>query len=62
MRPPIAGERARATGVWRYSKDLGLDERALASALGNSFDKDLVGLRLEAGLVALLSKPKGAAA
>eukprot|EP00969_Alexandrium_andersonii_P241775 10676824-Alexandrium_andersonii.AAC.1 len=50
-RAPNAGERARAVGVHQYSKDLGLGERALAGALGNSFDKDLVGLRLEAGLV-----------
>eukprot|EP00969_Alexandrium_andersonii_P190243 8405402-Alexandrium_andersonii.AAC.1 len=49
-RPPNAGERARAMGVWQYPKHLGLDEWTLASALGNSFDKDLVGLRLEAGL------------
>eukprot|EP00969_Alexandrium_andersonii_P016999 744449-Alexandrium_andersonii.AAC.1 len=62
VRPPNAGECARAWGVWQCCEDLGLDERALASALGNSFDKDLVGLRLEAGLVALLNKPKEAAA
>eukprot|EP00969_Alexandrium_andersonii_P217883 9624685-Alexandrium_andersonii.AAC.1 len=49
-------------GVHQDSKDLGLDERVLAGALGNSFDEDLVGLRLEAGLVALLSKAKDAPA
>eukprot|EP00969_Alexandrium_andersonii_P196695 8690205-Alexandrium_andersonii.AAC.1 len=49
-------------GVRQCSKDLGLGERALAGALGNSFDKDLVGLRLEAGLVALLNKAKDAPA
>eukprot|EP00969_Alexandrium_andersonii_P231913 10241338-Alexandrium_andersonii.AAC.1 len=49
-------------GVYQYSRDLGLDERALAGAMGNSFDKDLVGLRLEAGLIALLTKAKDAPA
>eukprot|EP00969_Alexandrium_andersonii_P269979 11932617-Alexandrium_andersonii.AAC.1 len=34
----------------------------LAGALGNSVDKDLVGLQLEAGLTTLLSKPKEAKA
>eukprot|EP00969_Alexandrium_andersonii_P246866 10909829-Alexandrium_andersonii.AAC.1 len=61
-RTPNAGGRARAVGVYQYSKDLGLDEKTLASALGNSFDKDLVGLRLEAGLIALPNKPEDAAA
>eukprot|EP00969_Alexandrium_andersonii_P100545 4435514-Alexandrium_andersonii.AAC.1 len=50
-RVPNAGERARAMGVRQYSKDLGLDEKALAGALGNSFDKDLVGPPLVAGLI-----------
>eukprot|EP00969_Alexandrium_andersonii_P052358 2299129-Alexandrium_andersonii.AAC.1 len=49
-------------GVYQYSHDLGLDERALAAALGNTFDKDLVGLRLEAGLLKLLHKDKQAPA
>eukprot|EP00969_Alexandrium_andersonii_P168264 7438800-Alexandrium_andersonii.AAC.1 len=61
-RAPNGDERARAMGVFHYSKELGLDERALAAALGNSFDKDLVGLRLEAGLVALLHKNRDAPA
>eukprot|EP00969_Alexandrium_andersonii_P208569 9211837-Alexandrium_andersonii.AAC.1 len=52
-RAPNSDERARAMGVYQYSRDLGLDAHAMAAALGNTFDKDLVGLRLEAGLLKL---------
>eukprot|EP00969_Alexandrium_andersonii_P229175 10120924-Alexandrium_andersonii.AAC.1 len=49
-------------GVYQYTRDLGLSAHATASALGNTFDKDLVGLRLEAGLLKLLTKDKDAPA
>eukprot|EP00969_Alexandrium_andersonii_P233888 10327206-Alexandrium_andersonii.AAC.1 len=54
VRPANALERARAMGVGQYAKGLGLRERRLADAIGNSFDKDLVAQRLEAGLINLL--------
>eukprot|EP00969_Alexandrium_andersonii_P221295 9773642-Alexandrium_andersonii.AAC.1 len=41
-------------GIGQYAKDLGLKEKRLADAIGNSFDKDLVAQRLEAGLINLL--------
>eukprot|EP00969_Alexandrium_andersonii_P015614 682967-Alexandrium_andersonii.AAC.1 len=59
-RPANAGERARAMGIGQYAKDLGLKERRLADAIGNSFDEDLVGQRLEAGLITLLKSPHDA--
>eukprot|EP00969_Alexandrium_andersonii_P130319 5761939-Alexandrium_andersonii.AAC.1 len=49
-------------GVHQYTRDLGLGAHATASALGNTFDKGLVGLRLEAGLLQLLNKDKDAPA
>eukprot|EP00969_Alexandrium_andersonii_P182512 8064074-Alexandrium_andersonii.AAC.1 len=38
-------------GSGQYAKELGLKECRLADPLGNSFDKDLAGQRLEAGLI-----------
>eukprot|EP00969_Alexandrium_andersonii_P301939 13347108-Alexandrium_andersonii.AAC.1 len=57
LRPPNVGERARAVGLGQYLRSLGLSEKQQADALGNSFDKDAVQKRLEAGLVAALHDP-----
>eukprot|EP00969_Alexandrium_andersonii_P002541 110336-Alexandrium_andersonii.AAC.1 len=57
VRAPSISEKARAMGLGHYFRTLALDEQQKADALGNAFDKNLVGRRLELGLQAALGDP-----
>eukprot|EP00969_Alexandrium_andersonii_P369035 15474213-Alexandrium_andersonii.AAC.1 len=55
VRTAMVSEKATAVGLGHYFRTIALDEQQKADAIGNAFDKDLVGRRLELGLKAALS-------
>jgi hypothetical protein len=50
LRPPSTTERAKIAGIYDYASSLNLTEHQLFNAMGNSFDKQAITIRIRDGL------------